>query len=223
MRTVECEPVRHEVSGMHKRLFQVTLGILLGLVVTLVWFAISKPSEIAPPADQDQVGGILPAPFTPPPLSGVDVEGQPYTTDDLAGNHAAVFFGYTSCPDVCPLTLARLARYRDDLPPEVRDRVQVLFVSVDPDRDSVERVAAYTGGFPGGVIGLRAEDIEDQLMGWGVHASRGEEYAPGEYLVEHTARTFILNEEGAIAATLPPMSDQETIEAILNPLLGVGR
>ncbi len=223
MRTVERDPDRHEVPGMHKRIFQVVLGILLGLVVTLVWFAISKPSEIAAPADQDQIGGILPAPFTPPALTGTDVDGHPFSTDDLAGSHVAVFFGFTSCPDVCPLTLARLARYRAELPAEAQDRLRLLFVTVDPDRDTPDRIQSYLQGFPGGVSGLRSEEIFDQLMDWGVHAARGEEYAPGEYLVEHTARTFILNEEGAIAATLPPMADQQAMAAILNPLLGVSR
>jgi protein SCO1/2 len=130
----------------------------------------------------------------------------------------AVFFGYTHCPDVCPLTLARLGRYqagrRSDLPP-----LEVVFVSVDPGRDTPDRLAEFVTGLPGTVVAVTANEgaVREQAQGWGVMVLERDDPAlpPGDYLVDHTARTFILDPNGMVVATLPPMSSEEEIAEVM--------
>lgn len=202
------------------RIAQVLGGILLGIVVTALWFAVSGvPGPLAAPADVDVVGGPVPQPFDVPTLHGLDPAGDSVSTADWRGRTTAVFFGYTSCPDICPLTLARVGRYRDELPPELRDRLAILFVSLDPARDTPERLGRYVGALPGGIEAMTADDIRAQVADWGVRATDGEEMAEGQYLVDHTARVFVLDPEGRVAATLPPMPSTARIAPLLDRML----
>ncbi len=206
---------------MPVRIAQILGGILLGLVATALWFSIAGvPSTTVPPADLDIVGGVVPQPFEVPVLRGIDPQGDSISTEAWRGRTTAVFFGYTSCPDVCPITLARVGRYRAELPAEIRDDFAVLFVSLDPTRDTPERLGQYVGALPGGVEGMTAADIRTQAQRWGVRAEDGAEMAGGGDLVDHTARTFILNPEGEVAATLPPMPGSDVITPLLDELLG---
>lgn len=204
---------------MPKRIAQVLGGVLLGTVVTLLWVSVRGFPEAVPPAGADIVGGVVPQPFAVPALDGIDASGRPLTSNDLLAPVTAVFFGYTSCPDVCPLTLARVGRYREELPPELAERLTILFVSVDPDRDTPERLGQYVSALPGGVRAMTAPDIRQQAERWGVRATNGEEFGDGQYLVDHTARVFILNEMGEVQATLMPMPGSERIAAVLDGLV----
>jgi len=205
---------------MSIRILQVLGGVLLGLVLTALWFAFAgTPGARVPPADVDVVGGLAPEPFDVPLLTGTDASGEAVTTARWRGKVTAVFFGYTSCPDVCPLTLSRVGRYRAELPPEARDRLAVVFVSVDPGRDTPERLAAYTGALPGDVEAMTAEDIRSQVEGWGVRATDSEPFGDGSYLVDHTARVFVLDSEGRVAGTLPPLPTSDQIRGLLDTML----
>lgn len=206
---------------MPVRIAQILGGVLLGLVATALWFAaVGVPSTNVAPADADIVGGMAPQPFDVPTLRGIDPRGDSVTTDAWLGRTTAVFFGYTSCPDVCPITLARVGRYRSELPEDIRDEFAVLFVSLDPARDTPERVGQYVSALPGGVQGMTADDIRAQAEGWGVRAEDGAPFGDGGYLVDHTARTFILNPQGEVTATLPPMPGSDVITPLLDRLLG---
>jgi len=205
---------------MPVRIAQILGGVLLGVVATAVWFAaVGVPSTNVPPADADIVGGVAPQPFDVPVLRGVDAFRDSVTTENWLGRTTAVFFGYTSCPDVCPITLARIGRYRAELPAELQDGFAVLFVSLDPVRDTPERIREYTGSLPGGVEGMTADDIRAQAERWGVRAEDGALFGDGAYLVDHTARTFILNPGGDVVATLGPMPGSEEITSLLDRLL----
>ncbi len=220
MHPVEARSVRGDVWLMPIRIVQVLGGVLLGIVATAVWFAVSGGAgPMVPPADVDVVGGPVPEPFDVPVLVGVDASGDSVSTEAWRGRITAVFFGYTSCPDICPLTLARVGRYREELPPEDRERLAVLFVSVDPERDTPERIARYVSSLPGGIEGMTAPDIRNQVVAWGVRATDGEPMGDGGYLVDHTARVFVLNAEGRIAATLPPLPRSNRIAPLLDALL----
>src|SRR2546429_7696560 len=88
-----------------------------------------------------------------------DAEGKPRTLADFRGKAVVVFFGYTQCPDVCPTTLAALAEAMKQLGPEA-DRVQVLFITVDPDRDTSDLLSKYVPAFDRRFLGLRGNADE---------------------------------------------------------------
>jgi protein SCO1/2 len=210
-----------DLPSMPRRIAQVLGGVLLGLVATLFWVTLRGLPEPIPPAGADVVGGVVPQPFAVPPLQGIGADGAPVVSTELLAPVTAVFFGYTSCPDVCPLTLARVGRYREDLPPELADRLAILFVSVDPARDTPERLARYAAALPGDVLAMTAPDIRAQAERWGVRATDGDTFGEDEYLVDHTARVFILNEVGEVVATLMPMPGSTRIAEVLDRLVGV--
>ncbi|HVY64028.1 MAG TPA: SCO family protein [Gammaproteobacteria bacterium] len=131
-----------------------------------------------------QATTLLPEPRALPDVALTDARGQPLHLGDLRGDFTLVFFGFTNCPDVCPLTLKALADARAELarraprltPPKV------LFISVDPARDSADRMAAYLGNFDPAFIGATAADaaLEPLLAALGVtvekHAHDGARY-----------------------------------------------
>ncbi len=199
---------------MRRRILQVTAGVTLGLILALVWALREGPGIRAGAAPDPVEDALLPAPFPAPPLDLVDPSGDPVRLADLRGSVVAIFFGYTHCPDVCPLTLATLGRLQDEdrAPP-----FEVVFVSVDPERDTPERLRAFTAGLPGRIRGWTSEDegVRRQADAFGVRVHRSEEAGP-DYLVDHTARTFLVDPEGAVVATLPPMVSPERARAVVD-------
>lgn len=121
----------------------------------------------------------------------------PVTRADLQGKVTPIFFGYTSCPDVCPTTLLRLAAALDELGPR-RDDVQVLFVSVDPDRDTPERASAYARAVDPSFLGVTgsAAEIDHVASQYGIYHAKADGSEATGYLVDHTTTIVVLNEDG---------------------------
>lgn len=108
----------------------------------------------------------LDPPVAMPELTLTDLEGRPfYLRDETRGRVTLLFFGFTHCPDVCPVHMSTLGAAYADLLPEERGRIRVLFVSTDPDRDTPERLRSWLGGFHPSFEGLRAPmpDIDAAL------------------------------------------------------------
>jgi protein SCO1/2 len=130
-------------------------------------------------------------------------DGDRFSTADTVGRVSLVVFGYTSCPDVCPLTLARLAQVSRLIGSE-GDGLDAYFVTVDPERDTPSRLREYLGNFPG-VVGLRgtAEEQAAALAAFGAVAQRREGARPGEYAMDHTALTFLIDPSGQLRLVYP--------------------
>jgi len=174
------------------------LWVLVGIVaIGTIYLALNPQSQTE--QGQDLPMQTLGGPFT---LTGSD--GKPFNSSQLTGKPAALFFGFTNCPDVCPTTLARLAKLRAQLG-KGNDGFSIVFVSVDPERDRPEDVGRYTNLFNTPVIGLTGSvaDIERVKKLYGVYSAK----APtpgGGYSVDHTATVFLLDRNGKFVATLSP-------------------
>lgn len=203
---------------MKIRILQMAMGLVLGLMVALlVTFRDALPGMGGAVTGPPEATLLLPDPFPPAPLALTDPDGDPVTLERFRGSVVAIFFGYTNCPDVCPITLARLGRFQEEedrTPP-----LEVVFVSVDPDRDTPERLRDFTAGLPGRVLAITGpeEEVRAQSRDFGVLVREQPlSGAPeGEYLVDHTARTFILDPGGQVVATLPPMASPEEVRAVM--------
>lgn len=140
---------------------------------------------------------------------------------DLAGKVVPIFFGYTSCPDVCPTTLLRLDQALEELG-EARDEVQVVFVSVDPERDSPERASSYAKAVHPSFMGLTGseEEIADVAAEYGIYYARAEGSEATGYLVDHTTTTVVLNREGGVellwSSTVTASQMAEDLAALLD-------
>jgi cytochrome oxidase Cu insertion factor (SCO1/SenC/PrrC family) len=152
-------------------------------------------------------------------LALIDHQGAPLEPAALDKPATVVFFGYTYCPDICPLELATMAAALDRLGPAA-DGVGAFFVSVDPERDTPEHLAGYVDLFHPRITGLTGEP-EAIAAAAGAFRAYYErvEHDDGTYTVDHFARTLVLDQDGRLAAAIPFDSQPEVLEAALRPLL----
>ncbi len=185
----------------------VGLAALVGLVIALRPMPADTP--IASRGSLMEIGG----PFT---LTGTD--GSAFSSERLAGKPYALFFGFTYCPDVCPTTLARLAKLRNALG-KGNDIFAIVFVTVDPERDTPQAMARYAGLFGTPVIALTgsAAAIERAKTQFGVYSAKVPA-AGGDYSVDHTATIFLIDREGKFSATISPGEGDEAARAKLERL-----
>jgi protein SCO1/2 len=167
---------------------------------------------------------LLTPPRPLPPLTLVDQDSRPFGVDRLRGGWSFVFFGFTSCPDVCPVTLSALAQTRKllaDLPEGSRPRV--VMISVDPQRDTPERLGGYVKAFDPTFVGATgtkaAIDELAQRMGVLV-ATRPLE--GDNYTVDHTASVFLVDSDGALRALFSPPHAPEKIAADYRAITAAG-
>ncbi len=194
----------------------VALAAGLGLFAARHWF---ERGADAPPALQ---GGLTyPAPRTLPPFALDLPDGGRLDADALRGRWTLVFIGFTHCPDICPTTLAQLAaaeRQWSDLAPAQRPRI--LFVSVDPERDSAEHTADYARHFSPDALGATADHARLEPFA----RSLGMVYMQspldgGGYTVDHSATVAVLDPDAQLVAQLRPPLDPATIAADMRRLI----
>jgi protein SCO1/2 len=132
-------------------------------------------------------------------FSLADASGHVRTLADYRGKAVALFFGYTQCPDVCPTTLSALAEAMKKLGPDA-DRVQVLFVTVDPERDTPDVLAAYTPAFDARFVGLRgdAAATERTAQEFRIIYQKVPGPTPDRYTMDHSAGTFLFDPQGRL-------------------------
>ena len=149
-------------------------------------------------------------------------EGGTFTQDSLKGTPSLIFFGYTFCPDVCPTTLAETTAWREQLG-LTPDQLRIIFVTVDPARDTLEAVKGYVEGFDPSIIGLVGDETQTAAVkaAFGVLGERAEGFAADDpyYLVDHTALTFLIGADGAFEGTVAYEEPQETAIAKVKRLV----
>ncbi|WP_417567578.1 SCO family protein [Marinobacter sp.] len=136
----------------------------------------------------------------------IDGQGRSVTAEQFDGKVRLLFFGFTSCPDVCPTALQKLHQATDGLPPGLRDDVLTLFVSVDPERDSPERLAAYVNFFGEGIIGLTGKKPQLRELAKRYRTTFGYEEPDenGNYAVSHSSAVYVFDREGKARLLIRP-------------------
>ncbi len=146
-------------------------------------------------------GSVFTQPLPRPEFSFPDTEGQPYDfVPRTEGKLTLLFFGFTTCPDVCPVHMSALAAALAELPIDERLGVEVVFVTVDPERDTPDRIRAWLDGFSPDFVGLRPTleqanaVLAEMLIGGASHVPR--EDGDGDYDVIHPAAVFAFSPDG---------------------------
>ena len=191
------------------------LWALVGLAaIGGIYLALNPPQPRTQTADGDLPLDTIGGPFT---LTGSN--GQPFSSARLAGKPAAVFFGFTHCPDVCPTTLARLTKLRKQLD-KGDDSFSIVFITVDPERDKPEDMGRYTGLFDTPVVGLTGSpaQIDRVKQQFGVFSQKVPTEG-GDYSLDHTATVFLLDRDGKFVATLSPEEGNDAAVAKLNRVI----
>lgn len=152
----------------------------------------------------------------------VDHNGQPRTLADFRGKLVALFFGYTHCPDVCPTTLSDFATALKSMGPDA-NKVQVLFVTLDPARDTPALLKQFVPAFNPGFLGLipTPEQLKLITMEYKVVYQKTTGGEKGEYLIDHSAGTYVYDAQGRLRLLMPYGSSATVIARDLKSLLAI--
>jgi len=176
------------------------LGLVLLLAALLVWVTVYWNPERPP------LRGELNIQSAP---KGGDFELNshrgPISLKQLRGKVVVLYFGYTQCPDVCPTSLGYLSMALNELTPAEIAEFQGLFISVDPERDSLQRLKDYGEYFNPAILGITGskESIDDVVRKYGAAYGMTESDSQMGYIVDHSADTYLINRQGKLSAVLP--------------------
>jgi protein SCO1/2 len=195
---------------MDKKILWVGLSSMaVVLIATLLTILFSKSASFRGTA----YGEPYPA---APQIELIRSNGETFRLSDQKGKIVLLFFGYTSCPDVCPTTLAELKLVMDDMGDKTK-LVQVVFVSVDPKRDTPEKIQEYVDHFNKGFIGLSGsiDELETVWKNYGVFREEVQSDSALGYTVNHTARVYLVDMDGNLRLSY---GFQTPMEDIVNDL-----
>ncbi|MCE4060841.1 cytochrome c oxidase assembly protein [Pandoraea anapnoica] len=151
-----------------------------------------------------------------------DPQGKTRTLADYKGKAVVMFFGYTHCPDVCPTTMAELNQVMQKLGADDAQRVQVLFVTVDPQRDSAELMGQYVPAFNPAFVGLRPADdaaLKEVTKSFRVVVNKVEGSTPNNYTIDHTAGIYVFDPNGQLRLFMRPDEPVDAMAKDLKTLL----
>ncbi len=154
-------------------------------------------------------------------FSLLDPDGKVRTLADFKGKVVVMFFGYTQCPDICPTTLTEMQQVMTLLGPQ-SDKVQVLFVTVDPDRDTAAILKQYVPSFDSRFLGLRPADeaaLEKITKDFKIYYKKVPGTSPGSYTMDHTAGSYAFDPEGRLRLYIKHAQGPETLAHDLKELL----
>jgi len=178
---------------------RIILWALVALALAAFAFLMLRPVNEMPTQQQPLAISSIGGPFT---LTGSD--GKPFSSTELAGKPYAIFFGFTNCPDVCPLTLGRMVKLRNELQSGNRP-FEILFVTVDPERDGPADVGKYAELFNSPVTGLTGSpaQIDQVKKQFGIFSQKVPDSSRG-YSVDHTATVLLFDRKGDFSGTISP-------------------
>jgi protein SCO1/2 len=193
------------------RLLYATMGLLLAVLLVgaggFLWLSSNGGNSPI------SIGG---------PFTLQDGSGKPVTDRDFRGKYMLVYFGYTFCPDVCPTTLNAVADAMDKLGP-ASSRIQPVFITVDPKRDTPQVVKQYAAAFGPRIVGLTgtAEQIAQAAKEYRVYyAEHRTGSGPNDYSMDHSSVLYLMNPEGAFVAPVRADQSGDEIAANLKKLMG---
>lgn len=174
--------------------------LVVGLIVLVAtMMLLNRAGNVVPTIE---VATVLDEPRPLPAVALTDDHGEPFALSDLAGRHTLVFFGFTNCPDVCPITMGVIAEAIRQLRTEAPDLVpEVLFISVDPARDSLSRIDTYLDAFDSAFLGATADEATIEPLLTALSVTVHKEARNGEtYNVVHNGTIYVLDDSARWSA-----------------------
>ncbi|MBA1444469.1 MAG: SCO family protein [Chromatiales bacterium] len=197
------------------------LGVIVLLSGLLIWVALfwapqpdSVPSHEQLSISATPVGGNF----------ALESHLGPVSLNDYRGKVVILYFGYTWCPDICPTSLGFLSMALNELTEDELAGVQPLFISVDPKRDSLERLRVYGEYFHPSILGVTGlpEAVEEAAEKYGAAYSIVEQLTESNYVVDHSADTYFIDREGELTKVMPHGTPPEEMLALMRRMLSEG-
>jgi len=196
--------------------YPVRAALLRTFAVLAIPFALTAcDSSAPPPAERPPLeGAAIGGPFTL-----VDKTGATVRWEDFAGKYRIVYFGYTFCPDACPMDVQQMMKgfgLFEKASPALARQVQPIFISIDPARDTPKVVGEFAAAFSPRLLGLTGtpEQVQAAAKAFAAYYARGQESAGG-YLMDHSRVAFLMNRDGKPMAMLPVDKNPEAVAAEL--------
>ncbi len=195
-----------------RRSLRIGLAVTGALVCALAGYWLWWALQGRPDHDRPAVGG---------PFELIDGDGRTVTERDFEGRHMLVYFGYTFCPDVCPTTLLGASEALDEIGPALASKVRLVFISIDPERDTPEVVKEYAGHFHPGTVGLTGtpEQVSAAARAWRIYFRKADAEEDGSYLVDHSSILFLMDGDGRYVTHFGHEASAADMAAALKRLL----
>jgi cytochrome oxidase Cu insertion factor (SCO1/SenC/PrrC family) len=180
-----------------------------------VWWFLLNPAMQSLAGGEASVGG---------PFTLTDQHGAEVTERDFAGRYMLVYFGYTFCPDFCPLSLANMTQALDLLPPEQAEQVVPVFITVDPERDTIAQLAQYAPLFHPRLVALTGspEAIKAAAQAYRVYYAKAGKDDSDDYLMDHSTFIYLMGPNGRYVRHFAHSATPEEIAAAIGEALAQG-
>ena len=188
-----------------------TAGLGIGLGILMGLYKFQQPSGVVYKETTSEIANEIGGDFTL-----VDQHGKDRSTSEFRGKILLIYFGYTYCPDVCPMALEHMTRALKLIGKD-RDKIVVLFVSVDPDRDTVDTLRLYSTNFDPNIIMLTGTKkyILDAMEKYRVYAKKEIKEEFSDYLINHTSLVYVMGPDGSYLTSFAHSTLPEKIQSIL--------
>lgn len=195
---------------MNRRAMFKLFTLIAALSLPLTLGACNNLPDERPPLEGAAIGG---------PFTLTDENGETAQWSDFDGSYRIVYFGYTFCPDVCPVDVATIMQgfsYFEKAQPALAKQIQPIFISIDPARDTPPIIKEFTGAFHPRLLGLTGTpaQIDETAKSFAVFYGKGEETAGG-YLMDHSNAAYLFDRDGKPIALLPTDQGAKSVEAEL--------
>lgn len=191
---------------------RILLSLVLAVIAVIVWMQFLNKDNTPTAAESSRalIGGEF---------SLTNHKGMPVTDKDFLGKYMIVYFGYTYCPDVCPMDLQIMADAIRLLSPEELEQVNPVFISIDPERDTVDVMAEYVNYFHEAMIGLTGtnEQVDAIKKAYRVYAAKADDSE--DYLVDHTSYTYFMDKEGTLLKHFNHGEDPEMMATTMSSFI----
>ena len=146
----------------------------------------------------------------------IDQKGEQYLSE-LSGKKKIIYFGYTFCPDVCPIDILKISRLVDQKPELIKD-FDFIFITVDPERDDPSQMKSFMSNFNDKLIGLTGEtkDIDNVLSKFRIYVKRNKKIGDDNYLVDHSSLIFLINEKDEYISHFSPNDFEDRFSSFIN-------
>lgn len=197
-----------------KRGVRTTVALLLVIVALVLGLTVHKVLRPIP-LNTEELRALDAIVFDKPrrfsDFSLVDHRNHTFTREQLQGKWSLIFFGFTHCPDICPMTLVDMVNLKAALPPELADNTQMLLVSLDPARDTPELLASYLQSFDSEFIGVTGEFLSIRKFANEVNVAFAKVTQGDDYTVDHSANIVLINPMGDYHGFFKPPFDTEKL------------
>ncbi len=187
------------IDADRRRGIRITVGVIVAFIVTVLALFTNKVTSPRVLSDTElKINGAFK--FDKPRIFKdfqlTDHSGKPFSLDNLQDRWTLMFFGFTYCPDICPTTMATINDLMATLDSDIRDNTQVVLVSVDPARDTVEKLSQYVPYFNPDFIGVTGEFLQIKRLATQLNIAFNKVTLGDSYTVDHSANVVLINPKG---------------------------